>query len=162
MPHAIPTAIRPARGRDLGKLIAISRRTIRAAYGPFMGVDKVEGWVNSGSLDAFVLENLTTCRVLQEGGGIVGFAVAGGDFIDLMLIDCARHREGLGRRLMADVEADLFRGADELRLESYADNDRANSFYLALGWTPGAAFPDEAAGVDKIPFRKRKPRQGAA
>jgi ribosomal protein S18 acetylase RimI-like enzyme len=95
---------------------------------------------------------------VEESGEILGFCVARGAEIDLMMIDCAHHREGLGRTLLNHVETDMFKADPELRLKSFRDNQPANAFYAAQGWMPGGPFEDPETGIAMIPFTKRRPR----
>ena len=149
------STIRNAREGDCESLVEISTRTVRASYTPFLGAEAVEGWLDGGEVKTYFDENLPDCQVVDVDGGIVGFAVAKGASIDLMMIDCNRHREGFGRLLLEHMERQLFETRPLLTLESFAENDRANAFYTALGWKPGEVFEDPADGISKIPFSKR-------
>ncbi len=155
------TAIRNAREGDRDALVSISIRTIRASYIPFLGMEAVEGWLAGGTVEAYFDQHLPDCRVLEESGEIVGFSVAKGELIDLMMIDCDRHREGFGRVLLAHVETELFESHPVLRLESFVDNQPAIAFYAAQGWTPGEPFEDAETGIAMIPLTKRRPAEPA-
>ncbi len=152
------TAIRNARKSDRNALVSISVRTIRDSYISFLGVEAVEGWLASGNVEAYFDQNLPDSRVVEESGEIVGISGAKGGMIDLIMIDCERHREGLGRALLDHVETELFETHPILRLESFADNQQANAFYAVRGWTPGEPYEDLETGIAMIPFTKRRPR----
>ncbi len=152
------TAIRKAREGDRDALVSISVRTIRASYISFLGVEAVERWLASGNVEAYFDQHLPRCRVLEESGEIVGFCVVRGALIDLMMIDCEHHREGFGRALLDHVESDVFKVYPVLRLVSFVDNQPANAFYAAQGWTPGEPFEDSETGIAMIPLTKRRPR----
>lgn len=151
------TNIRAARNSDHDELVSISTRTIRASYIPFLGKDAVEGWLEGGTVDEYFTEKLVHCRVLEDDGLIVGFCVALGEFIDLMMIDNDRHREGFGRELLSHMEIEAFKSHPELRLESFRDNQRANDFYAAQGWVRGAPFDDADTGIAMITLTKQRP-----
>ena len=136
--------------------MSISIRTIRASYSAFLGADSVAGWIAGGAVEAYFDQNLRDCRVIEESGEIVGFSVARDGLIDLMMIDCNRHREGFGRALLDHMETELFESHPVLGLESFIDNQQANAFYAAQGWTPGQPLDDPEAGAAKIPFTKRR------
>ena len=95
---------------------------------------------------------------MEECGEIVGFCVVRRALIDLMMIECERHREGFGRALLDHVESDVFKVHPVLRLVSFVDNQPANAFYAAQGWTPGEPFEDSETGISMIPLTKRRPR----
>ena len=154
-----PTAIniRPAQSTDRAMLVSISMRTIRASYTGFLGRVAVEAWLASGAVEAYLDQHRAKCRVVEVQGQVVGYCVAKGDLIDLLMVDSERHREGFGRVLLGHIEAELFEARAVLRLESFADNRPTNAFYVAQGWTPGEQFKDPEAGVSKVKFTKRRP-----
>ena len=155
--NSMTTTIRTARKGDHDTLVSISIRTIRASYIPFLGMEAVEGWLAGGTVETYFDQHLPDCRVLEESGEIVGFCVARGAMIDLMMIDCERHREGFGRTLLAHVETDVFKTHPVLRLESFAENKPANAFYAAQGWVPGEHFEDLETGIAMISLTKQQP-----
>ncbi len=152
------TAIRNARKCDRDALVSISIRTIRTSYISFLGMEAVEGWLAGGTVETYFDQHLPDCRVLEESGEIVGFCVAQGALIDLMMIDCKRHREGFGRTLLDHVETEVFKSRSVLRLKTFVDNQPAIAFYAAQGWTPGEPFEDSETGIAMIPLTKRRPR----
>jgi len=147
-------SIRNASTHDLAKIQAIARRTIDACYRSFLGDEGVDWFINSGASDQYLSDNLDDCRVLEVEGGIIGFSVAKGELIDLMMVDCGAHRHGYGSKLLADCERRLFSLHDELRLESYEGNERANTFYGKHGWIVRDKAFDEDADTYKLIFVK--------
>jgi ribosomal protein S18 acetylase RimI-like enzyme len=92
--------------------------------------------------------------VLATDGQVRGFGVVKANLIDLLMIDHDFHRQGYGTLLLRYLEEQLFREYDELTLESFEDNDKANCFYRKSGWIEqGRAF-DEMIGVYKLVFVK--------
>src|SRR5262245_18796599 len=150
------TSVRPALVTDKDALIALSRRTISASYRCFLGDEVVDAFLGSGAADRYVAENLDRCSVLVRDGEIVGYSVCRDNVIDLMMVDYTLHRQGLGTELLGRVEEALFQSFDELRLESFEDNVKANAFYLERGWREVARYPDNESGVNKILFRKMR------
>jgi ribosomal protein S18 acetylase RimI-like enzyme len=146
--------IRQATTADLAPLIELSHRTIRGSYRSFLGDEAVEAFLGSGSADRFIEENLGHCTVIVRNGAVVGYAVCRDNLIDLMMIDEAAHRQGLGTALLAHLEAMLSQRYGELRLDSFEKNDIANAFYLANGWLESDRHVDPASDVAKISFHK--------
>ncbi|MER7000986.1 GNAT family N-acetyltransferase [Streptomyces sp. NPDC000410] len=62
------------------------------------------------------------------------------------------HRQGLGRLLLQHAEATLLAQYSTIRLESFADNAAANSFYGACRWLHGDRLTGEAPA--KIEYSK--------
>lgn len=148
------TLIRPATADDVEALIELSRRTISACYRSFLGDTAVDGFIESGAVDQYVRDNLSRCLILCREGKIVGWAVRRGQLIDLMMIEVACHRQGLGSQLLAHIEQELFGSHGELRLESFEGNQIANDFYRKHGWRELRCYFDEEAGAKKIVFGK--------
>jgi len=77
--------------------------------------------------------------------------------VDALVVDPARRRQGVGRRLMEEARIlALAYGATDLVLTVWANNDAAAAFYAALGLEPLAAvlrWP-LAAEVRRPPSRK--------
>ncbi|MGW1614071.1 GNAT family N-acetyltransferase [Streptomyces sp. NPDC002285] len=153
----LPT-IRPATGADLDDLQVLARRTIDACYRAFLGDEAVDWFIGSGASDAHVESHLEKGGVdcLSQEGRIIGFSVLDDSTIDLMMIDPDHHRRGLGRLLLRHAEEMLFARHATIRLESFADNAAANSFYEACGWRHGERL--EGEGPTKVEYVKNVKR----
>ncbi|WP_323846436.1 GNAT family N-acetyltransferase [Microbulbifer magnicolonia] len=127
-------AIRPAQPHDLAQMQAIARRTIDKNYRVFFGGDEGVDWFLSGPSDDYLAEHLGSAEVIVGNGQVLGFSVCTDNLIDLMMIDHERHGGGLGGRLLAHMENNLFPRYNTIRLESFAGNHKANNFYLKHGW----------------------------
>ena len=146
--------IRAAAPEDSDRLVTLQLETIGTSYRPFLGDAAVDGFLSGGAVEAMVAETVDRCRVLELDGRIAGCAITEGDLLDLMMIEPASHRMGLGSQLLAHVEGELFGQYPEIRLESFAPNDQANAFYRKHGWSEVDRFPDRESGVDKLTFTK--------
>ncbi|GAB3697713.1 GNAT family N-acetyltransferase [Saccharopolyspora tripterygii] len=153
-PHQ-PT-IRPAVRRDLGGLQALARRTIDACYRGFLGDDAVNGFIGSGASDAHVTSHLERGGVhcLSQDDRVLGFSILDGPTVDLMMVDPDHHRRGLGRVLLQHAEEVLVAEHSTIRLETFAGNTSARSFYEACGWGLGQRW--EEAGLTKLEYVKSR------
>lgn len=150
-----PTSIRAALPEDVGALIALSHRTIDACYRCFLSDENVESFLNSGFLESYPQDHLERCTVILCGGKIAGYSVSKDDLIDLMMIDVQHQRNGLGAKLLGHCELALFAQHEQIRLESFEENEQADRFYRNNGWTEARRFTDEQ-GLRKIEFYKRR------
>src|SRR5215831_7754970 len=125
----MPALIRVADLTDTEVLCALARRTISTSYRPFLGDAPVDAFIGSGAADQHVREHLAGCHVLCREQVIVGLCICEEDLIDLLLIDPPVQRQGLGTLLLGHAEARLFARYSALRLESFAGNTAANTFY---------------------------------
>jgi putative acetyltransferase len=90
----------------------------------------------------------------MRDGKIIGCAVCRDNVIDLMMVDHAVHRQGLGTALLQHVEQMLLQSSPELRLESFEANEKANAFYRKNGWHEVSRYFDEDSDVNKVIFQK--------
>jgi GNAT superfamily N-acetyltransferase len=149
--------IRQASSADVETLIALSCRTIRASYGPFLGQEVVNAFIGSGAVDQYIGDHVEHSTVILADDDIVGYAVCRGPMIELMMIDQRLHRCGFGTRLLQHCEGALFVHYDALTLESFAGNHPANTFYRKHGWEQVDRYCDTGAGVNELVFRKAAP-----
>lgn len=158
-PWPVNVTVRPATRTDVPAVRRVAERAWRAAHEPLVGSDAVDAFLAEFyDADSF-RERLTRddrhLRVAvhadpgDEAGGadavdgdVVGYTLSLPDDDDPAVFHLAhvyvapdRWGEGVGRRLLADVET-LAReaGADRLRLGVLAGNDRAVSFYERAGF----------------------------
>lgn len=150
------TTIRKAGESDIGVLQAISRRTISLNYRSFLGDEGVDGFIDSGAVDQYCRECIGHCFVIVDEGVVLGFCVLKDNLIDLLMIDHEFHRRGLGTKLLMHCEEVLFASYDELKVESFELNSKANGCYEKNGWVAGAVYFDEEARVNKIVYSKKQ------
>ncbi|MFE7273412.1 GNAT family N-acetyltransferase [Streptomyces sp. NPDC057623] len=115
----------------------------------------MDWFIGSGASDAHVKSRLEKggVRCLSLEGRVIGLSILDGATIDLMMIDPDHHRRGLGRLLLRDAEETLLARYAAIRLESFADNTVANSFYEACGWRHGDRL--EGEGPTKVEYVKK-------
>ena len=73
-----------------------------------------------------------------------------------MMINHEQHRIGLGSVLVKHCEKVLFEKYQELKLESFEYNEKANNFYLKKGWEILRTEHDEISGSNKYIFTKQQ------
>ncbi len=148
--------IRNARESDIEALDALAKRTIQADYGGFLGEEAVEEYVASGAVAGYMRECLASCSVMVQDGTVIGLSVREDNLIDLMMIDHVYHRQGFGTELLAHCEGRLFKEYDEISLESFEENEKANRFYRKNGWVEVKRFWEEETGLRKVLFSKER------
>ena len=151
---AAAAEIRRAAPEERARILEVSRRTIRAAYGPILGQSGVDRYAASAEHDAYFDTQADTTFVITDGGAVAGVSVLRANMVDLLLIDPEHQGKGLGTLLLAAMEAELFRDFDPIALESWKANSRANRFWLERGWTTIGETADERTGAPKLMFMK--------
>jgi len=149
------TEIRKAAFSDTNIRKKIARRTIDANYRTFLGNKRVDWFIESGASDHHIDENINDCWVIVSDDQTIGFAVCKANFVEILMIDHEYHRQSYGTTLLKHCEQHLFNTSNEIKLESFEGNEKANNFYRHNGWTTIDSYFDEKSGVNKLTFIKR-------
>ena len=73
-----------------------------------------------------------------------------------MMVDVRLHRSGIGSRLLAHSETQLFaRGNTTLRLETFEGNHQAINLYVKNGWSVTTKQEDKEHGFIRVLFEKQ-------
>ena len=148
--------IRKAQPTDLPSMQDIARRTIDKCYRSFLGDEGVDWFINSGESDRVLQQHIENCDVLLIENAVVAFAIYFKDLIHLMMVDVCLHRTGIGSRLLAHSETQLFaRGNSTIRLETFEGNHQAINFYLKNGWSVTTKQKDKEHGFIRVFFEKQ-------
>lgn len=96
--------------------------------------------------------------VAEQDGVVVGSAMAGFDghrgWVNYLAVEPERQGQGIGRRLMEQVEAGLSAlGCPKLNLQVRAGNEAALAFYASLGYQV-----DEVVSLGKRLIADEEPR----
>ena len=148
-------AIRRAQSDDIPKLCEVCAKTLRACYTPFLGRTRVEAWI-ANEMDGFFRDHSDDIWVATDGASTSGCCIVTGQLLVFLLVDVDEHRRGVGTLLTTHAEDLVFRDYDEIRLESFVDNHRANAFYEKRGWIKDGRHLDAKSGVDVWEFNKRR------
>jgi len=149
------TEVRKAAIPDAGTLKKIARETIDANYRSFLGDEGVDWFIGSGASDQIIDENIDDCWVILSDYQIIGFSVCKANLIHLIMIDHDYHRHGHGTTLLKYCEQHLFNTFNEIKLESFEGNEKANNFYRKNGWSEIERNFDKMTGVNKLTFIKK-------
>lgn len=151
------TAIRPASAAVAGR-----QGTWIAAMEPWRGLG-----YNGAGLGRFLRRAAGSGQVwvasARERGPVLGLSVLQpgvllGNFVALLAVRPESAGIGIGRALMARVEAETFRGRGWLFVSADAANRGALGFYRKLGFTRVGRLPDLVReGHTEILLRKGRP-----
>lgn len=148
--------IRPARGADVDGIRTVASRAWHAAHAPIVGTEAVEAFLDehygADSFRSRIDDDAWTLEVaVGADDGVVGFATASPDeedettfHLSQIYVHPDRWGEGIGRRLLQDVERTIRRrGGTRVVLGVVADNERAVGFYETAGYEFEDEFYDE-------------------
>ncbi len=148
--------IRAAKAADIAVLTELSHRTVLTKYPSVIGLDMVQGYVQSGAVPAYYTERLEHVWVATIGERVVGCYGLKEDAVDLMMVDVDFHRKGIGQALLAHAEAQLFELFGTLFLDSFSENEQAVGFYKKHGWTEVTHFEDPDYGISMVKLKKER------
>ncbi|HTY93414.1 MAG TPA: GNAT family N-acetyltransferase [Steroidobacteraceae bacterium] len=146
--------------RDAADIAALSRQLIETGLPPAWPADRVLCHIRR--TDSVVL----TARSQDPGiANVAGFAIMQfGDtraHLNLLAVDSAHQRRGLGRRLMNCLhESAMMAGVFDLSLELRANNLIARRFYAALGYQAHDLVRGYYRGVEDALRMRRDLRVG--
>jgi len=125
--------VRPARIAEadaISRVILAALRTSNARDYPVSVIERVQSGFGPGAIERFMLQRQVF--VASEGNVVVGTASLEGEVVRSVFVDPDRHRQGIGRLLMAELEA-VARNAGAVRMV-VPSSLTAQAFYLALGF----------------------------
>lgn len=74
---------------------------------------------------------------------------------EIIMVDVHLHRKGLGSKLLAYTETQLFNNGDTvIRLETFEDNQQAINFYKKNKWSIARKEEDKENGFVLVFFEK--------
>ena len=149
-----PAELRPAAGGDTDALVELTRRTIDRCYRPFLRDAALARLMDRCELERTLSEGLPGCLVVAQDDAPRGFALCEDNVIRLLIIDHRCHRQGLGSRLLRNVETRLFVRQARLWLEGFEGNEHGSAFCARHGWRPVSRYPDETMGASRVVFEK--------
>ncbi|MGI9570134.1 MAG: GNAT family N-acetyltransferase [Desulfobulbia bacterium] len=147
---------RKANHEDLRIIQEIARDTIDKSYRSFLGDELVEWFLSSGESDKELEYQLDNCDVLILDSSIAAFTIYFEDLIHLMMVDVHLHRNGLGSKLLAHTETQLFNdGNTVIRVETFDGNQQAINFFKKNKWSITRMEEDKENGFVRVFFEKR-------
>ncbi len=145
----MPIEIRAAIPTDLPAIIHV-RTSVRENH---LSVEEMAALGVTPESIIQTMEQSPCCWVAVEAGEIVGFSMidASEGALFAAFVLPAHEGKGIGRRLVAVAESQLFRDHARIWLET-GQSTRAAGFYQSLGW--GNA---QIIGADDIRLEKQRP-----
>jgi GNAT superfamily N-acetyltransferase len=126
--------IRKVTNNDKKTLVSLSRKTINSNFRSFMGDEAVDTFINSGMADKEITDNINNISVLQLNNEIIGLCIWKDNLLHLMMIDPDYQGSGAASYFIDHMSHEKLQEYDEIFLECFENNIRANAFYRKCGW----------------------------
>lgn len=126
--------IRKATDHDKEILILLSRKTISTNFPSFIGNEAVQEFINSGMADKEITDNIDETIVLEQNDEIIGLSIWKDNLLHLFMVDPNYQGSGAAGYFLEHISDVKLQEYEELYLECFENNLRANSFYKKCGW----------------------------
>jgi len=126
--------IRKVTNEDKNALMKLSIKTINSNFRPFMGDEAVDTFINSGMADKEIMDNINNISALQINMEIIGLCVWKDNLLHLMMIAPDYQGTGVASYFIEHMCREKLKEYDEIFLECFENNIRANAFYRKTGW----------------------------
>ena len=145
MAHLIE--IRAAVEADLPVLISLLRRSWLTTWAPELPFAAVQRFANEDPARLYAESRWRDFTIAADGGVLVGMFHVEGNCLNAIHLDPKRKREGIGSRLMDEVERRISAAHPEARLEARVFNVGAIEFYRRRGWMENRRYEGIECGA---------------
>ena len=151
--------IRPSVEADVPALVRLLRASWLTTWAPELPFDAVQRFAAEDPARLYAESNWKEFVVGADGVDIVGMFHVEKNWLHAIHLDPKRKRQGIGSRLMDEVEGRIGAQHSEARLEALSFNTGAIEFYLRRGWTERRRYPGTECGapVETIEMVKALP-----
>jgi ribosomal protein S18 acetylase RimI-like enzyme len=139
--------IRSAIQADVPALASLLRRSWLTTWAPELPLAAVKRFATDDPARLYAESMWRDFMVADDGGTLVGMFHVEGDCLNAIHLEPKRKREGIGSRLMDEVERRISAAHREARLEVRAFNVDAIEFYKQRGWTEGRRYEGSECGA---------------
>jgi len=149
--------VRPAREADIPAIASVAAASYASGFAGILSPEEL-AVRNAASFAPLFVAALPLLRVAEVDGAIAGFSKVTAGHLDMLFIDPAAQRSGVGSVLLAEAEA---RGT--CTLECFRDNRSARGFYERHGWTLARSYEREFLGrMRAFVFYEKLPASGSS
>ncbi len=138
--------IRLATEADLSALNSLLRRSWLTTWAPELPFAAVQRFAAADPARGYAESMWREFVVAEDGGSLMGMFHVDGNWLNAIHLDPKRKRQGIGSRLMDEVERRISAAHPEARLEVRAFNVGAIDFYKQRGWTERRRYEGKECG----------------
>jgi ribosomal protein S18 acetylase RimI-like enzyme len=135
---------------DLPALISLLQRSWLTTWAPELSFATVQRFAVEDPARHYAESMWSEFIVAQDGadddGALVGMFHVEGNCLNAIHLDPKRKRQGIGSRLMDEIERQISAQHPEARLEVRAFNTGAIEFYQQRGWTERRRYQAKECG----------------
>ena len=149
--------IRPARVDDIPALATILRQSWLVTWAPELAFETVQRFAATDPAGSYAQDKWPEFAVADDDGKILGMFHIEAHHLHAIHLDPKRKRQGIGSRLMDEVERRIAMNYYDATLEVRAFNKAAIAFYSNRGWVTRRVYQDSECGepVETVEMAKR-------
>lgn len=141
--------IRRATKEDIEPLLELSTHVTNHNSRKFLGDERVDKFLASPYFTSEITDQINNMVVLTHLDNFVGLAVWNENELITLMIDPKYQGNGMATYYHNDMVKVMLNNYDELKLECFRVNARANRFYQKLGWELKETYFDEELELDR-------------
>jgi ribosomal protein S18 acetylase RimI-like enzyme len=138
--------IRSAAEGDVPALITLLRRSWLTTWAPELPFAAVQRFAAIDPARQYAESMWREFIVAEDCGAIVGMFHVEGNCLNSIQLDPMRNRQGIGSRLMDEIERRISADHPEARLEVRSFNTGAIQFYKQRGWSERRRYQGKECG----------------
>ncbi len=146
-------AIRKATLNDKEEILRIARDVTDKFSRQYLGDEAVDWYINSGSCDNDMLNDIPNMSVLLKDEKLIGMMIWHEELMHFLMIDIPFHGTGAAGYFCEQIIPEKLKQYGELKLECFDANERGNAFYIKSGWTEYDRIKDEMTGGNRILYK---------
>ena len=153
----IDFTIETAKSSDVEELLTLSRKVTNHNSRMFLSKEMVDSFLESKFFIEEITNNTNKMTLIKVEDKIIGLCVwIDAELVSLM-VDPDYQGKGVAKRFLKEMMNRKLSKFDELYLECFKDNLRANAFYKKLGWKLSDCFLDDDLKImrNKYKFIKK-------
>lgn len=148
--------IRKATLADEKDILKIARVVTDKFSRSYLGDDAVNWYINSGSCDNDMKNDITNMLLLTINEKIIGMMIWHDALMHFLMIDIPYHGTGAAQYFCDKVIPEKLEEFNEVHLECFDKNQRGNAFYKKTGWVEYDRIKDKMTGGNRILYKKTK------
>ncbi len=148
--------IRKAEQSDKADILRIAREVTDKITRKYLGDEAVDWYINSGSCDNDMANDIPNMTLLLENDKIIGMMIWHEELMHFLMIDIPYHGTGAAQYFCEQIIPEKLEQYGQLKLECFDANERGNAFYIKSGWTEYERIKDEMTGGNRILYKLTK------
>ena len=148
--------IEKAKTKDTEELLTLSRKVTNINSRTYLPKEMVDNFLQSDFFISEVTDNIDNMTVIKDKDKIIGLCVFIENKLQSLMLDPDYQNKGIATYFLQHLEEVYFKKYQELILECFAPNLKANNFYKKNNWILYQTVYDEDLDMHSNLYKKRR------